>query len=598
VKKAILIAICAVSIVSAGSIGLFATLDAGGAIELTPKESFDCEFRNYDDSFLWTTKVYFGEDAQYGGGEPTRKEDQRYTYAFSAWDLPLTGIKANTVFHAQYFETAKFYKAIFQNYDHRNLFVDSVPYGGIPTYEGETPKRPQDDQYSYVFKDWDKPLDPLVEDTVFTATFDTAEREYNVTFYDTEDKVLYVDQVPYDGSASYVGVTPVKRSSVDIDYVFRGWDKKLDHVKEDFSTHPEFDEKKAEFEVRFVNYDETLLYTDHVSYGGTADYFGAMPIRPNDQQYHYEFSGWNLALNNITSNTTITARFYKKLRHFTVTFKNYDGTLLDSADVEYGHRAVYAGSQPSREQDEKYTYTFTGWDRDITNVTNDFETYAVYQQTLRKFNVVFNNFDGSFLYREEVEYGKTATYFGDTPVRTGDTLRSYRFKGWDKDLKNVTADTIFTAEFEEITDGGGKAKLLYVLFDNYDSTKLDADIVEKGEQAFYRGLALPKRERGNATYDFVFQNWDREEDMKSVQDDFVTFAQYTTSSGLVIVTYRGPSGELLYEDFVLPGSSSAYEGPAEDYLLRENRFIGWSQDLSSVKTSITVYPTWEKTTNA
>src|SRR5574344_2111355 len=302
-----LIGVCVVSIVASSSVALLCGLDAGGAIELTPKESFLCEFRNYDDSFLWKSNVYYGENASYKGTTPVRKEDQRYSYSFANWDLSLDSIKENTTFHAQFFSTAKYYKATFQNYDHTTLYVDSVPFGGTPTYQGETPQRKQDQACSYVFAGWDVPIGEIYQDTTYTAVYEKEPRKYEVTFHDGENqsKVLYVANVDYDQDAAYVGVTPTKRSTVSADYVFNGWDKNLSRVHEDFDTYPLFEEKKVEFKVDFLNYDGALLYTDYVSYGGTADYFGALPTRPNDEQYHYEFSGWNQALTNVTSNATL-----------------------------------------------------------------------------------------------------------------------------------------------------------------------------------------------------------------------------------------------------------------------------------------------------
>jgi len=319
-----------------------------------------------------------------------------------------------------------------------------------------------------------------------------------------------------------------------------------------------------------------------------------LPNRPNDEQYRYEFSGWSQALTNITANCTLTARFHKTLRHFTVSFKNYDGTLLDASDVEYSRKAVFHGTTPTRKPDEKYTYTFTGWDRDISRVTSDFEAYAVYQKELRKFIVTFDNFDGSFLEKNTIEYGETAVYFGDTPVRSGDSIHTYKFIGWDKELQSITTDTIFVAQFELESNSGGFPKPFYVEFDNAEDGKLDGDYVNAGAEAFYRGSA-PIRASKNG-YIYIFTSWDKADEMKKVTRDFVTFAQYKTAQNQFIVTYRGVNDVLLYEDYVNPAKSSAYGGPAESYLLRENKFAGWSKDLSCITDSITVYPTWEKTT--
>ncbi len=59
-----------------------------------------------------------------------------------------------------------------------------------------------------------------------------------------------------------------------------------------------------------------------------------------------------------------------------------------------------------------------------------------------KYNVKFVDHDGTVLKERQVEQGKTAAAPSD-PVRTG-----YEFTGWDKDIKNIQADTVFTAQYE------------------------------------------------------------------------------------------------------------------------------------------------------
>lgn len=57
----------------------------------------------------------------------------------------------------------------------------------------------------------------------------------------------------------------------------------------------------------------------------------------------------------------------------TVTWKNYDGTILDSYSMRYGDALSYSGDTPTRGDDEQYTYEFKNWKCDITgkNYTND-----------------------------------------------------------------------------------------------------------------------------------------------------------------------------------------------------------------------------------
>lgn len=56
---------------------------------------------------------------------------------------------------------------------------------------------------------------------------------------------------------------------------------------------------------------------------------------------------------------TLTATF--KLDQKTVTFKNEDGTVLQSGLVDCGTTPAYTGATPAKAEDDQYTYTFAGW---------------------------------------------------------------------------------------------------------------------------------------------------------------------------------------------------------------------------------------------
>ena len=66
---------------------------------------------------------------------------------------------------------------------------------------------------------------------------------------------------------------------------------------------------------------------------------------------------------------------------YTVTFKNYDGTILSTQKVLSGEIPVYEGSTPVRESDGEYNYTFNGWLPELGPVTGNVEYVAQYTAT-------------------------------------------------------------------------------------------------------------------------------------------------------------------------------------------------------------------------
>ena len=63
---------------------------------------------------------------------------------------------------------------------------------------------------------------------------------------------------------------------------------------------------------------------------------------------------------------------------YTITFKDYDGTVLQTSSVKKGETPAYNKSNPSRENDENYSYTFSGWQPTLTKVSEDTNYIAAY----------------------------------------------------------------------------------------------------------------------------------------------------------------------------------------------------------------------------
>lgn len=130
----------------------------------------------------------------------------------------------------------------------------------------------------------------------------------------------------------------------------------------------------------FVNYDGSELQSGTAEYGSSVTYTGATPTKPATAQYTYTFSGWDKDTTFIEDNTTFTAQFNSTVNKYTITWKNWDGTILDTESVEYGATPSYKGSEPIKASDETYAYIFAGWTPTIESVTGD----ATYVATFTK----------------------------------------------------------------------------------------------------------------------------------------------------------------------------------------------------------------------
>ena len=136
--------------------------------------------------------------------------------------------------------------------------------------------------------------------------------------------------------------------------------------------------------------------------------------------------------------------------YYTILFKNWDGTLLQSQKVKLGEIPRYTGATPTRPDDEQNSYTFSGWSPQIVAATAD-TTYTA--QFTTAYTIVFKNWDGTVLQSKKVKNGQTPQYTGETPTRPYDEQYSYTFSGWSPQIVAATADATYTAQFraEEFT---------------------------------------------------------------------------------------------------------------------------------------------------
>ena len=598
-KKGLAIVICSLCVLSTvGTAGAF-VLQANGIVDFTIGD-VKVEFRNYDNTFLYATRIPRGGTAEYEGETPYREGNETIQYEFVSWDKVLSNVQQDTIFYAQFQTKVKEFKVTFQNYNTKQLYSEYVQSGCAAQYIGATPTRPSDHEYVYVFSGWDKDFSYIEEDTVVTAVYDAVSAEYSVTFLNYDDTVLYIDYTVYGQSALYQGIDPVRPGNDKIYYKFKGWDKDFSHVLKDIEVHAVYDEVPVDLKAEFYNYDSTLLYTDYLGYGEVPQFVGNVPTREKDSVYRYVFKGWNVPVKAITKNTVYVAQYDQIEITPKVDYYNWDDTLLYRDQVRCGMPSIYQGKTPTREPDEYYTYTFTGWDRDLSKISDDIDTYAMYERELRKYTCSFVNYDGELLYETEVYAGDSVAYIGPTPVKNTDIYSIFKFIGWDNDTKVILDDTVFTAQFEEITEGGGGyTKYYFVSFYDYnadfDSKPLDYDYVEKGGKAIYDGVPeIPYRPPENG-YTYEFYEWS--DPIKNITKDTIVFAQYTAKDVFgnlyYIVSYRNKQDILIYEDYVLVNDNvltSSYKGEMYDYLLPQEGFMGWDGDLFDIVGSTTIRP--------
>lgn len=202
---------------------------------------------------------------------------------------------------------------------------------------------------------------------------------------------------------------------------------------------------EAQYIVRFVDYDNTVLYREVVAANGnavnpvTAGYITA-PTRAGTENTGYVFRDFGTLPTNVNENRTVYAVYDTTYR---VQFIN-NGEVYNTQWVVSGNNATTPSGTPTKPSTAQYSYTFTGWDKAYTNVTQPLTVNAQYSQALRHYTVRFYN--GSTLLQtvNNVPYGGTANYTGSTPV---DSANNWEFGGWSPSNVNIQGDTSCYAQF-------------------------------------------------------------------------------------------------------------------------------------------------------
>ncbi len=184
----------------------------------------------------------------------------------------------------------------------------------------------------------------------------------------------------------------------------------------------------------------------------------------------------------------------------TVTFKNYDGTQLQSDQVEEGQTPSYTGATPTKESTAQYDYTFSGWNPAITAVSSEDQVYtATFSESTREYTITFDWANGSKTVQQQVAYGTVPSYTGETPTKAADAQYTYTFDKWTPELVAVSGDATYTATYTTTT------KEYAITFKNYDGTELQKTNVAYGTTPEYTGETPTRANEGLTKY--TFNGW-------------------------------------------------------------------------------------------
>lgn len=203
-----------------------------------------------------------------------------------------------------------------------------------------------------------------------------------------EDTVLRRIPLPINSSPAAELITPTYPAGFDQSYHFIGWDADGDGIpdlipsamEEDLTLYAIFEKLENQVVIFWYNDDGTLLFSQTLD-RGTVIEPPAAPIKPATASHEYLFLAWSGYELGMTAeeNCSFTAAFTSKLRTFTYTFLDDDGTPIVTQTADYG-TAIPLPASPTKPSDSQYRYTFSHWEGYGKNqtLTEDLTFTAVY----------------------------------------------------------------------------------------------------------------------------------------------------------------------------------------------------------------------------
>ena len=382
--------------------------------------------------------VPYGEAAQLPEA-PVKASDAQYNYTFDRWldadgrTADLTSIDGDVRVYADFVRERRSYEVVFY-VEGKAISTQSVVTGtsaAVPAPEDVKAAIAAEEGVIKTFITWDKAFNSITSDTAVNAIVERKYETRTVTFvWGLDGEHSDVQKVTYGTAAKAPDVDVMNIECEDGVFVFDGWQVQggvavgWSSVKADMTVRAQYRKNPKYVIVRFLDaYDEPIGEAQTVEYGKAATAPAQAPQKAADAQYSYEFAGWDVAFEKVTSDLVVRPQFTQIPRAYSVTFVDADGVQIgDAQTVEYGG-AASAPQAPAKQPSVQYEYTFDKWvGGDLNNIVGDTEFSPTYAEKLRKYDVtfVYGKVDEpeSGDYHEEiqqVEYGMAA----DAPEEEG-----------------------------------------------------------------------------------------------------------------------------------------------------------------------------------
>ena len=478
------------------------------------------------------------------------------TYTLSGWEEELVAVTGPATYTATY-AAADRTVTVTWNYTDAEGQAQSVnatvAYNTVPL--APVSEGYQTDSTVYTLTGWNDgttdyaadALPVVTDNATFTANYSSAAREYTITWKSDDGSVIDTTDVAWNTVPTHADAS--KAATAQYTYTFDHWNPTPVAVTGDATYTAVFESTVNKYTVTWKNYDENVLETDeNVEYGTVPTYDGETPTKPASGTETFNFIGWDPEVSAVTGDITYIATFDSSATTYTVTWKNYNNATLETDEnVVYGTTPEYNGTTPAREGDAQHSYAFIGWYNGtqtfgptdtLPPVHGNVTFVAVFEETIQKYTVTWQNLDGTPLKTEQVAYDGIPAYIGETPAMD-DAQYTYTFSGWtsggnayglEDTLPPVQGDVTFTAKYDTTV------KAYTVIWKNGETTVETDENVAYGTVPSYDGTTPSRDPQGDVAY--TFAGWKLDDVTYGLEDPLPTVQGNTTFTAVFTESAR------------------------------------------------------------